>query len=350
MILDENIKIKWYSNIKAYYINKGYIYTKIGDEFQVKTFDLPQNSTIKIHVKCDICGNEKQLAYGIYNINTKNNITYYSCSNKCSMKKNNETNLQKYGIEYPQKLKLTKEKAKQTNLKKYGVESVTQNEIVKKKIKQTNILRYGTENIQNLDFVIEKKKCTNLKNCGTEYNFSSQGTKEKTKKTNLKKYGVEYVTQSEKHKEKRAKTNLEKYGFKYPLQNKKIKEKLIETTINKYGEIWFKNIPSYNPNSIIYLDIIAKKLNIPIQHALNGGEKKFIKYWVDGYIEKHNICIEWDETPHMYSKEKDLIRENYLKKNFNCKIIRINEKEFLKDIENQINIVLNKINNIIFYE
>ncbi len=51
MILDDFVKIKWYAKIKPYYINKRYIYTKIGDEFQVKTSNLPQNSTINLIVK-----------------------------------------------------------------------------------------------------------------------------------------------------------------------------------------------------------------------------------------------------------------------------------------------------------
>jgi len=58
-----------------------------------------------------------------------------------------------------------------------------------------------------------------------------------------------------------------------------------------YGEIWKNHIPRYNPNSIMYLDIISNKINLTIQHALNGGEKKFVKYWVDGYIQEYNICL-----------------------------------------------------------
>jgi hypothetical protein len=126
-------------------------------------------------------------------------------------------------------------------------------------------------------------------------------------------------------------------------------QKAINTCIERYGEAWLKYVPSYNPNSIIYLDMISKKLNLPIQHALNGGEKKFVKYWVDGYIEQYNICIEWDEKYHNIkkNKEKDTKREEHIINNFNCKIIRINEKEFLKDIDNQINIICDKINKII---
>ena len=58
--------------------------------------------------------------------------------------------------------------------------------------------------------------------------------------------------------------------------------KIIKTQIDKYGEVWRNHIPRYNPNSIIYLDAISKKLDLPIQHALNGGEKinKILDRWL----------------------------------------------------------------------
>lgn len=127
------------------------------------------------------------------------------------------------------------------------------------------------------------------------------------------------------------------------------KESGITTSIKKYGEAWLNKIPKYNPNSIIYLDQISEKLDVKIQHALNGGEKKFHRYFVDGYISDYNICIEWMEKHHYQKKhrEKDLIRENYIKDKFDCHFININEKEFLKNINNQINIVVDKIKQII---
>ena len=69
MILEEFIEIKWHSRTKNFYVNKGYIFTKVGNLFLLKVSDLMLGSTIKIHVKCDICGNEKLLSYCFYNIN-----------------------------------------------------------------------------------------------------------------------------------------------------------------------------------------------------------------------------------------------------------------------------------------
>ena len=128
------------------------------------------------------------------------------------------------------------------------------------------------------------------------------------------------------------------------------KEKRVETMIERYGEIWLKYIPKYNSNSILYLDMISEKLNIPIQHALNGGEMKFKRYFVDGYISDYNICIEWNEYVHYHSKKyinNDIKKKQFIEENYKCHIIYINEKEILNDIYNQINLICDKINEII---
>ena len=87
-------------------------------------------------------------------------------------------------------------------------------------------------------------------------------------------------------------------------------------------------------------------LNINIQHALNGGEKKFQRYWVDGYIEEYNICIEYDEHKHKYQLEKDLIRQKWIEDNFGCNFIRIDEDKFTTDINEKENIFL-QLNSIL---
>jgi hypothetical protein len=417
MILDEFIGVKWCLYSKNHYIEKGYVFTKIGDKFIIKIDDLCKCSHILVRAKCDICNHEKLIRYREYYNNIKKG-NYFACSRKCStykkiktnlkkygvactlqnkevIKKIKETNIRKYGVENPSQNKEVKEKRKQTNLKRYGFDSYSKTKECKNKIKesslekygvsctlhnkevnkkmrknnlkkygfdsysktkefkekykQTSLIKYGTENpLQNKE-IKEKRKQSILLKYGCENTSQLKDVKDKRKKTMIKRYGVGTPFQNKEIREKAKKTNLKRYGFEYPSQNKLVSEKIVNTMIERYGELWLKHTPRYNSNSIIYLDIISEILSIPIQHALNGGEKKFIRYWVDGYIEKYNICIEWDENHHKIKKanDKDILRENYLKEKHNCHIIRINEKEFLKDIDNQINIVCNKINNII---
>jgi hypothetical protein len=148
---------------------------------------------------------------------------------------------------------------------------------------------------------------------------------------------------------KKNKTVLKRYGVKNVSQREEIKEMKRQTNISNYGEIYMKYFPKYNVNSIIYLDILSEKLKLPILHALNGGEKKFIRYYVDGYIPEYNICIEWDERQHNVKRkiERDNKKDNLLKEVFGCQIVRINQKKFLNDIDCQTEIVVNKINEAI---
>lgn len=130
------------------------------------------------------------------------------------------------------------------------------------------------------------------------------------------------------------------------------REKAKQTIIENHGDLFYYLAPRHNPDSIKYLELISKNLNIKILHALNNenGEKRFKRYVVDGYIEQYNICIEWQEKHHNWKKykAKDLIKKQYLEDNFGCTVIYIWQKEFLKDVDNQLNIVVNKIKQIIF--
>lgn len=321
MVLDEYIELRWHSRNKGYYIEKGYVFTFVSDALIVKISDLRESSNIKILAKCDVCGREKILRYSVYSHNIKSG-GYYGCSNKCSMNKYYNTNIEKYGVRYATELEEIKDKRKQTCLKKYGVEYAQSLKQFVDKRKQTNMEKYGVEHSQSLKQFVDKRK-----------------------QTNIEKYGTESPQNLKIFREKKKQTCLEKYGFEYPIQNKKISIKGQNTMIERYGEIYTKYTPKYNVNSIIYLDMISEKLNLSIQHALNGGEKKIVKYFVDGYIEEYNVCIEWDETFHGSKKFKgtDFKKETFLKENFGCEIIRINQKEFLGDIDNQIEVVCNKI-------
>lgn len=233
MILDNYVNIRWNQNNRKYYIERGYVFTKIGDLFNVGINDLSNSSHVIVNVKCDVCEKERKIIYREYYSNIQNS-NYYSCSRKCGVSKKINTVLKKYGV----------------------------------------------KNVSQCDVIKEKKLQTNIKN---------------------------------------------------------------------YGEIYMKYFPKFNLNSIKYLEEISKKIDLTILHALNGGEKKFMRYYVDGYISEYNICIEWDEKQHNLKRKKDRDnkKDEFLMKKFGCLIIRINEKNFLSDVNHQMNNIVNLINKII---
>ena len=63
MLLTKTVKIKWRNNNKNWYVNKGYIFTKTNDMFEVSTKDLPQNSGQKVKYLCDYCLKENNHLY-----------------------------------------------------------------------------------------------------------------------------------------------------------------------------------------------------------------------------------------------------------------------------------------------
>ena len=319
--------------------------------------------------KCEFCG--KTLHLKKYNLGYANYCSI-GCLNKSEnhINKIKQTCINKYGVDNPSKDDIIKnkikkklykngmwyveteeckKKTKETNIKKYGVDSYSKLNEYHEKVKKTSIKRYGVDSYNKTNESKELVKQENIKKYGTESYLSTDEFKEKSKQTNIKKRGVTSHTKTNEYKTKMKKYYLKKYGVEYPTQHKEFANKMISTMIEKYGEIWINYAPKYNVGSIIYLDMLSKKLNLLIHHALNGGEKKFIKYWVDGYIQEYNICIEWDEKHHnaKRQKERDNIKEKFLKENFNCTIIRINEKEFLKNIETSIQNITGLINSYI---
>jgi hypothetical protein len=367
-----NLELKKYleSNNRSGYKTRENHIREIFPELYVKIHDFSKsdnwhellyNYVNKIieNPKCEFCG--KTLHVKKYNLGYATHCSI-GCINKSEIHKNKirQTCISIYGVDNPSKSQTVKDKiknrvckngvwyvetdefknkSKQTCVKKYGVDSYSKLDEYHEKVKKTSIKRYGVDSYNKTNESKELVKLESIKKYGTKSYLSTDEFKEKSKQTNMKKRGVSSHTKTEEYKTKMKKYYLKKYGVEYPTQHKEFANKMINTMIEKYGEIWINYIPKYNVNSIIYLDMISQKLEMPIQHALNGGEKKFIKYWVDGYVQEHNICIEWDEEHHnaKRQKERDNVKEKFLKENFSCIIIRINEKEFLKNIETSIN-------------
>jgi hypothetical protein len=205
MIISKQVEIKISSKNKSHYIKKGYnaIY---GEKIIVNVNDLPPSSKTIIKVKCDVCGNEKDLSLQKYNKNiSKYNL--YTCSTKCAYVKN-----------------------KKTNLDKYGTEHHLQSKIIKDKLNNTINDKYGVDNVFQLDFV-----------------------KEKIINSNLKKHGVEYPQQNKDILNKSNETNLKKYGFKRPGQSKRIQEKQIlsckKNLIKHFKNVLINDI-DYSHNNI----------------------------------------------------------------------------------------------------
>ena len=151
------------------------------------------------------------------------------------LKKRSNTNLEKYGVEYPSQSLVFKDKAKQTTLEKYGFEHVSLVPEIREKAKQTHINRHGNISKIGTDAVQEKIKQINIEKLGVEYPLQSAEIREKSKQTILKKYGVENPQQLTEIREKSKQTKLERYGTEHPQKLEKIKDKITSTNLTRYG-------------------------------------------------------------------------------------------------------------------
>ncbi len=216
MILNNYCKVKLNSSNKETYIKLGYI-GKIGDEIDVNVRDLTKGSHSIVQVKCDSCGEEKDI---MYNQLIKNNsLENYICKT-CNNKKNL---LEKYGVNNVFQLKNIKEKIKLTNLEKYGVENPSQSKEIK-----------------------EKKKKTNKNKFGVDWGFSSENIKEKSKKTLMDKYGVNNISKVYSIKQKKKTTCYNNFGVDVISQSQRFrdlyKNKVLNFLKEKYDILDYNDI------------------------------------------------------------------------------------------------------------
>ena len=206
MILTEKIKVGIsFTNIEHY--KQYFDNLKIGDKIEITPNKLSTNSHLKVLVKCDICGDERNIEYRYY-ISSFNNDGYFTC-NKCALKKRQKTKLKKYNNAGYHNV----DKMKKTNLEKYSFENVFQNENIKDKIKQTNLEKYGFEFTSQTSFVKEKSKETNLEKYGYEHHLKNKEILKKQHDTNIERYGNEFYLKSNVYKNKRTNYLLKNYNL-----------------------------------------------------------------------------------------------------------------------------------------
>lgn len=170
MLFKEKVFTKWNSRTKKYYENLGYVYSFMGDDFLVEVTDLMQNSSERVLVKCDYCGEVYDI---IWAHRTKIINNDYASSSKdacynCKTEKAKEIVLEKYGVSNFSNAPGAREKQAKTNLKIFGVENVFQNSKIKKKIKKTNIEKYGVPSYTQTEEYRIKSKVTNNERYGSD--------------------------------------------------------------------------------------------------------------------------------------------------------------------------------------
>lgn len=142
---EEKIEMKWHSTNKIKYIERGYIYTFIGDVFLAKAEDVLEiSSGAKIPVYCDYCGEK----YWPTSRNYQKHRSHDSidCCVACKGKKIKSTVQSKYGVSNVMQLQEFRQKHQATCIQRYGASSPLASKEIYQKTQDSFNQHYNTTN------------------------------------------------------------------------------------------------------------------------------------------------------------------------------------------------------------
>lgn len=168
MLLSKTTKIKWNSKNKKHYVDLGYEYSKMNDEFEVDVNHLTNGSIGLVKYKCDYCGEEYEIPWQKYLYKKKKSVIKTDCCEKCLQRKAKECVFEKFGTYNIREVSDVNEKIKQTNIEKFGCENPFGNKDIQKKIKKYYIENYGVEYNMQISENVQKAKQTSLERYGVE--------------------------------------------------------------------------------------------------------------------------------------------------------------------------------------
>lgn len=174
MLITKKVKQKWNAKTKKHYIDLGYLYTSMRDEFEIDVKDLTDGSSVEIMIQCDYCGKQYMKSWRNYIAENKKSFIHKDCCNNCKKYKIQEVAERKYGVNSVFKLDDIREKIANTNLEKYGAKNPFSSEIIKERIVKTNIERYGVPVPTKNKEIMEKIKSTCKEKYGVNFFIETQ--------------------------------------------------------------------------------------------------------------------------------------------------------------------------------
>ena len=285
-----------------------------------------------------------------------NNIRFGGNAPACSkdvINKMKQTNLERYGDENFN----NREIANKTLLERYGGVG-NASEIIKSKQQQTCIERYGVNNGMKVKEIVSKIKANNKKEYGVEWVFQRPEIQQKSIDTCIERYGTIHYTNPEKAKQTIKENNLEKYGVGHTFQRQDVKQKSIDTCIERYGNQDLTGITNHMQLDCVKSKIIETKrknksfntsaieeefaeyLNKNCVNYKRQYKSKEYPYACDFYFPDNNLYLEiqamWTHGGHPFnqnSKEDQSTLQEWQSKNnkfYNCAIETWTKRDVLK--------------------
>ncbi|MCK9576059.1 MAG: hypothetical protein M0R51_09045, partial [Clostridia bacterium] len=336
MLISYQVKVKWHGSNKNYYVNKGYIFTKINDIFMVKFEDLLPSGSQRILLKCDYqkdgCRDiyDKKIS-DYYKNNIKSNIHSDCCKNPLCMKEKRRESVRKtYGCDNSNQIPEVKQRRKETCQELYGGNSPMCSSEIREKSKITIQKKYNVDYISQVEEIKQQKRKTSLEHFGVEHPMQSEGVREKAKDTSFKRYGKQYYSQTDECKNKTIITNNIKYGVDWYLSLVEPHELSKKTCLEKYGveypialeefqnkarQTMFKNNTAPCSAQQEYLsDFYRYKLNYLVGNCfldmVSLNEQIYIEYQGSG----HNLRVKMGDMTQDEFNKKEINRGYFLSK------------------------------------
>lgn len=326
------VTLKWNSKIKRHYVELGYHFTAMGEEFNVSVSDLTRASVARVIIICDYCNEEYDTKYNNYIVIKEKETIHKDSCKKCKDIKLVESNLNKYGVTSTTKLKKVRAKQIETLYENYGVVNPMESAKIRAKLKEANILKYGEEFTINNSEIRKKTIETNIQKYGVKYPFQSEEIMNKVKLTHLKKYGSNPI-KNIKVKEKAELTNLIKYGVKNVFSLKEFQDKAKLSLYNN------GTAPCSKQQAHIH-NVVGGELNYPLlRYSLDISfveEKIYIEYNGGG----HDLQVKLGIITEKDFLVKEIIRNRLIKKEGWKRIEIISKKDLLPDDEILNNIMI----------
>jgi hypothetical protein len=246
------------------------------------------NMGIYIEFQCS-CGTTDTKRFSSFIYPSQNGVFCRECVKKKGRKKCIQTNLQKYGVEYPSQCEEFHKKQEETMLQKYGVKNPMQSKTVREKAVATNIKRYGYISPAQNATVKDLIKKTIIAKYGVDNIMKHKSTYEKIQQTNMQRYGVTNATQNPAIQRKIEQTSMQKYGTRRPSESATVRDKIQHSHLQKTGEerhaIQEKatktHMQKYGLDS-------SNKAEIVKQHKIEANRRK---YGVDSPMQNRDVQV-----------------------------------------------------------
>lgn len=335
MLLSKTVKVKWNNKYRKYYTSLGYVYTKNGEEFEVKIEDLAENSHAKVEVLCDFC-KQTVVVKTFQSYNIQHHPKFGDCCGKCQPLKNKLCCLEKYGVDNGSKTPEAIAKIRETSLERYGVDNPSKSGEARQKIsikakenaheslikaRNTIFEKYGVTNVMYSPEIKQRQQEAIFEKYGVYHPKQSKAIREKERQHNLEKYGYEYVTQVPEFRQKMKETCMKNYGVECSLSSDEVRAKGVKTLLEK-GKV-------FTSRQQVELCEMLKELygNCELNYPCG-------KFSLDCMVIVDNLCIdvEYDGWYWHRDKQRDRRRDEVVKSR-GYKVFRIISDRKLPHIE-----------------